>query len=73
MTLEEMAAELRKSGWTVDPPWSPETCKHINKSGHGSLLPDGSTSWAWRCGACGKEETGIAPAVAGKQQWTIGL
>lgn len=54
MTLEEMAADLRKAGWRVEPPLTQENCPHKEKFGSGGINTDGSGYLDLTCKACGK-------------------
>lgn len=61
MTNEEMAAELRKAGWRVQEPLTPQNCPHQRMQGSGAMGCDGSGSldqWCPDCGFRRKEEWG---------------
>lgn len=53
MTHDEMAAELRKAGWRIEPPLTQENCKHINTRGYSAQGCDGSSSSETYCLDCG--------------------
>jgi hypothetical protein len=64
MKLEEMAAELRKAGWTVEEPITQANCKHPNMRGSGGIGCDGSgysESYCTRCGYRSRHEWGPKP------------
>lgn len=61
MTPEEMATELRKSGWLVEEPITQANCKHPNMHGSGGIGCDGSgytESYCTRCGFRSRLEWG---------------
>jgi len=49
MTNEEMAAELTKAGWRVQPPLTQANCPHTNMRGTMSTGIDGSGSSDMYC------------------------
>jgi hypothetical protein len=53
VTLEEMAAELRKAGWRVSEPITQSNCTHPNMRGSGGLSCDGSGYQEHYCLLCG--------------------
>lgn len=57
MTNEEMAAELSRAGWRVQPPLTQENCKHERKNGWGHIRGDGTSRTEWTCQDCFK--TGV--------------
>ena len=59
MTNDEMADALRKLGWTVEPPWTPENCKHESRNGTGTFNGSHSTV-EWSCPRCGKHERHVS-------------
>jgi hypothetical protein len=65
MTPDEMAGELRKLGWTVKAPVTPETCEHPPhaRMGTGMIGRDGSGYSEWHCRICGKHERHDYPAA----------
>ncbi len=66
MTLDEMASELRSKGWAVDPPWTPENCKHENRDTSGSFTTGGRCFIRWSCKRCGKTEEVITDPAPGE-------
>lgn len=56
MTHEDMARKLQAAGWRVQPPLTPENCKHERRTGSGSACSDGSGHMEWSCPDCGKHE-----------------
>jgi hypothetical protein len=61
MTNEEMAAELRKAGWSVQEPITQANCTHPNMHGAGGISCDGSgysESYCMRCGYRSRNDWG---------------
>ncbi len=53
LALEEAAGLLRSHKWRVEPPLTPENCKHPRRIGTGSMGCDGSSESTTYCPDCG--------------------
>lgn len=61
--VDDVANELRKIGWSVAPPLTPEACKHPKMTGFFSMGTGGSRA-SGRCPDCGYSyDSLVAPVV----------